>query len=116
MVGVEVNDETLERGRQHLENSTDRAVSRGKLSEEDQRSLLGRITLTTELDDLKAADLVVEAVVESVELKQDIFRRLDDIVSPDAVPAHNPPSPPLPEHTGRGPWREGGEDEKTGWE
>ncbi|MEP6816002.1 MAG: 3-hydroxybutyryl-CoA dehydrogenase, partial [Marmoricola sp.] len=89
VVGVEVNDETLERGRQHLENSTDRAVSRGKLSEEDQRSLLGRITLTTELDDLKAADLVVEAVVESVELKKDIFRRLDDIVSPDAVLATN---------------------------
>jgi 3-hydroxybutyryl-CoA dehydrogenase len=89
VVGVEVSEETLERGRQHLENSTDRAVARGKLSEEDQKALLDRITLTTELADLKDADLVVEAVVESVELKKGIFRRLDDIVAPDAVLATN---------------------------
>jgi len=89
VVGVEVNDETLERGRQHLENSTGRAVSRGKLSEEDQKALLDRITLTTDLTDLKAADLVVEAVVESVELKKDVFRQLDAIVSPQTVLATN---------------------------
>ncbi len=89
VVGVEVNDETLERGRQHLANSTGRAVSRGKLSEEDQKALLDRITLTTSLEDLKDADLVVEAVVESVELKKDIFRRLDAVVSPETVLATN---------------------------
>jgi 3-hydroxybutyryl-CoA dehydrogenase len=89
VVGVEVNDETLERGRQHLENSTGRAVTRGKLSEEDQKALLDRITLTTEMADLKDADLVVEAVVESVDLKKEIFRRLDDIVSAEAVLATN---------------------------
>ena len=48
VVGVEVNEETLGRGRQHLQNSTDRAVSRGKLSETEQAELLGRVTLTTE--------------------------------------------------------------------
>ena len=41
VVGVEVNDESLERGRQHLLHSTGRAVSRGKLSEEDQQALVG---------------------------------------------------------------------------
>ena len=45
VVGVEVNDEAVERGRQHLEHSTGRAVARGKLSEEDQQALLGRVTL-----------------------------------------------------------------------
>ena len=89
VVGVEVNDETLERGRQHLENSTGRAVSRGKLSEEDQKALLDRITLTTDLAGLKDADLVVEAIVESLALKKDVFRHLDDIVSPEAVLATN---------------------------
>ncbi len=89
VVGVEVSEESLDRGRQHLEHSTGRAVARGKLSEEDQRGLLDRITLTTNLADLKEADLVVEAVVESLEIKKDIFRRLDEIVAPEAVLATN---------------------------
>lgn len=89
VVGVEVSDDSLARGRGHLEHSTARAVARGKLSEEDQQALLGRITLTTNLADLKEADLVVEAVVESLDIKQDIFRRLDEIVAPEAVLATN---------------------------
>ena len=76
------------RGRGHLEHSTARAVA-GKLNEEDQQALLGRITLTTNLADLKEADLVVEAVVESLDIKQGIFRRLDEIVAPEAVLATN---------------------------
>ena len=47
VVGVEVDEESRHRGREHLEHSTGRAVARGKLSEEDQAALLGRITLTT---------------------------------------------------------------------
>ncbi len=89
VTGVEVNDEALERGRQHLEHSTARAVKRGKLSESEQAELLGRVTLTTELKDLADADFVVEAVVESVEIKKAIFRALDDVVSPEAILATN---------------------------
>jgi 3-hydroxybutyryl-CoA dehydrogenase len=89
VVGVEVNDESLERGRQHLENSTARAVSRGKLSAEDQQALVGRVTFTTSMQDLADADFVVEAVVESVDLKKSIFRDLEGIVKPEAILATN---------------------------
>lgn len=89
VVGVELNDETLTRGRQHLDHSTGRAVARGKLSEEEQAALLGRITFTTDLAEVKDADLVIEAVVESAEIKKDLFRRLDAIVRDDAVIATN---------------------------
>ena len=89
VVGVEQNEEALVRGRQHLEHSTARAVKRGKLSEADQAELLGRITLTTAMKDLADADFVVEAVVESLEVKKAIFRELDAIVGPDAVLATN---------------------------
>src|SRR5690348_7507615 len=73
VVGVEVDEDGVARGRQHLENSTARAVKRGKLSEEDQAALLERVTFATSLQDLKDADLVVEAVVESLEVKKKIF-------------------------------------------
>src|ERR1700712_1661870 len=68
VLGVEVNDEAVERGRQHLEHSTSRAVKRGKLSEGDQAELVGRVSFSTSLKDLADADFVVEAVVESVEV------------------------------------------------
>jgi 3-hydroxybutyryl-CoA dehydrogenase len=89
VVGVEKDEDGLARGRQHLEHSTGRAVKRGKLSEEDQAALLGRITFTTSLKDLGPADLVVEAVVESLETKKALFKELDAIVDPDAVLATN---------------------------
>ncbi|MEZ5092949.1 3-hydroxyacyl-CoA dehydrogenase family protein [Nocardioides sp.] len=89
VIGVEVDDAGVERGRGHLEHSTGRAVARGKMSEEEQAELLGRITFTTTMEDLKVADLVVEAVVESLEVKKEIFRRLDDIVRDDTLLATN---------------------------
>ncbi|MGE5719203.1 MAG: 3-hydroxyacyl-CoA dehydrogenase family protein [Nocardioidaceae bacterium] len=85
VVGVELNDESLERGRQHIQHSTDRAVKRGKLSEADQQELIGRVTFTTNLSDVKDVDLVVEAVVEHLDVKQELFRQLDQIVRPDAI-------------------------------
>jgi 3-hydroxybutyryl-CoA dehydrogenase len=89
VVGVEVTEEALERGRQHLEHSTGRAVERGKLSEDDARDLVGRVTFTTSMRDLADADFVVEAVVESVEVKKSVFRELEGIVKPDAILATN---------------------------
>jgi 3-hydroxybutyryl-CoA dehydrogenase len=89
VIGVELNDEGVERGRQHFENSTGRAVKRGKLTEAEQADLLGRITYTTSLKDLTDADFVVEAVVESLETKKKIFAELESIVSPDAILATN---------------------------
>jgi 3-hydroxybutyryl-CoA dehydrogenase len=89
VVGVEKDDEALARGRQYLEHSTTRAVKRGKLTEAEQAALLGRITFTTALKDLSEADLVVEAVVESIDTKKALFRELDGIVTPEAVLATN---------------------------
>ncbi|MCW2764995.1 MAG: 3-hydroxyacyl-CoA dehydrogenase [Nocardioides sp.] len=89
VVGVEVNDDALARGRQHLEHSTARAVKREKMTQAEQSELLGRITFTTSLKDLTDADFVVEAVVESLEVKMAIFRDLDAIVSPEAILATN---------------------------
>src|SRR3954454_7483293 len=89
VVGVELNDETLERGRQHVQNSTDRAVARDKLSETEQQELLGRITFTTGIEDVKDCDLVVEAVVEQLPVKQEVIRLVDELVAPEAIIATN---------------------------
>ncbi len=89
VVGVEKDDEGLARGRQHLEHSTARAVKREKMTAAEQAELLGRITFTTDLGAVAGADLVVEAVVESLETKKALFADLDAIVGADTVLATN---------------------------
>ncbi len=82
VIGVEVDAEGVARGRQFLEHSTDRAVRRGKLAEAEQASLLDRVDWATSLAALAEADLVIEAVVESLAVKKSIFRELETVVSP----------------------------------
>jgi 3-hydroxybutyryl-CoA dehydrogenase len=89
VVGVEVDDDGVDRGRQHIEHSTARAVARGKLTEQDEKELHGRVRFATSLEELRDADLVVEAVVESVDVKKQIFKQLDGIVSEDTILATN---------------------------
>jgi 3-hydroxybutyryl-CoA dehydrogenase len=89
VIGVEPTEEALARGRSHLENSTGRALKRGKLSEADRDALIGRVTFTTAMDDLADVDLVVEAVPERLDLKQEVFAALDKICGPDTILATN---------------------------
>ena len=97
VVGVEVSDETLARGRQYLENSTARAVRREKLSDAERDELLGKVSWTTSMADLAGADLVVEAAVESLEVKKAIFRELESVVGAETVLATNTSSLPVTE-------------------
>ncbi|MHB8186814.1 MAG: 3-hydroxyacyl-CoA dehydrogenase family protein [Dermatophilaceae bacterium] len=89
VVAVEVSPEAVEKGQGVLRRSTDRALSRGKLTEQAQTELLGRVRFTSDLADLADCDLVLEAVPEHLDLKRDIFARLDQIVKPDAILATN---------------------------
>ncbi|MBA9007685.1 3-hydroxyacyl-CoA dehydrogenase family protein [Thermomonospora cellulosilytica] len=89
VVGIEINDEALERGRGHLDRSTGRAVKRGKLTEAEQREILDRITLSTAFADLADCDLVIEAVPERLDLKRRVFAELDQVCRKDAVLATN---------------------------
>lgn len=89
VVAVESGDAALEAGRGRLEGSTARAVARGKLSEDDRAALLGRVTFTSDLADLAAVDLVIEAISESLDLKKALFARLDEIVPEHAILATN---------------------------
>jgi 3-hydroxybutyryl-CoA dehydrogenase len=89
VVAVEKDAEALERGRGQIEGSTGRAVRRGKLTAAEQVALLGRIAYGTAVEDLKDVELVVEAVPERLELKRELFSRLDAICPPDTIFATN---------------------------
>ena len=89
VVAIETGTSSLEHGRSMIDNSTLRAVKRGKLSEAERDALTGRITFTTDYQALGAADLVIEAVSESLELKKAIFAQVDAIAPAHAILASN---------------------------
>jgi 3-hydroxybutyryl-CoA dehydrogenase len=88
-VGREVNDELGKRGRATIERYLTRAVEKGRMSQEERDAALGRLTLTTDLGDLDDCDLVIEAVLEELELKREVFAELDRVTRSDAVLATN---------------------------
>jgi 3-hydroxybutyryl-CoA dehydrogenase len=88
-VGREVSDELGERGRTTIERYLTRGVEKGRLSEGERDAALDRLTLTTELGELADCDLVIEAALEELELKRDLFAELDRVTSPAAILATN---------------------------
>ncbi len=89
VVTVELDAESVERGRGHLEHSTERAVAGGKLDPSTRRELLDRIGYGTDLASLADCDLVIEAIPESLESKTAVFAELDRICPPEVVFASN---------------------------
>ncbi|WP_419997885.1 3-hydroxyacyl-CoA dehydrogenase family protein [Streptomyces boninensis] len=91
----DVTDAALTRGTDGIKASYDKFVSKGKLDAADAEAAYGRITTTTELDAAADADIVVEAVFEQLEVKQEIFRTLDGLVKDDTVLASNTSAIPI---------------------
>jgi 3-hydroxybutyryl-CoA dehydrogenase len=85
----EIDAELLRQGLDRVKKSMSKAVSRGKLSQEDMDAALTRIKGTTDLTDLAGSDLVIEAVVENMALKKEIFARLDEMCAPEVILASN---------------------------
>jgi 3-hydroxybutyryl-CoA dehydrogenase len=88
-IGREVEPELGERGRATIERYLARGVEKGRLSGDERDAALGRLTLTTDLADLADCDLVIEAALEELELKREIFAELDRVTRPDVILATN---------------------------
>jgi 3-hydroxybutyryl-CoA dehydrogenase len=87
----------LERSRKRLAESVGRAVSRGKLNQEDAAALTGRVAYTSSFDDLAGVDAVLEAVTEDPRLKGELFQRLDERLPDARFLASNTSSIPIAE-------------------
>jgi 3-hydroxybutyryl-CoA dehydrogenase len=85
----EVDDATLAKGVGKIEKQLARAVERGKSTQEEADAVRARVHGTVHYRDLAACDLVIEAITESLDLKLEMWRELDEIVKPDAVFATN---------------------------
>jgi 3-hydroxybutyryl-CoA dehydrogenase len=88
-VGRELTAEFADRGRATIERYLARGVEKGRMSEAERDAALARLSLTTELDDLADCDLVIEAVLEELPLKREVFGHVSRVVRPEAILATN---------------------------
>ncbi len=88
-VMVDVSEAAVARGIATVGGSLDRLVRKEKLSEADKAGILARIQGSTSYDDLKAADIVIEAATENYELKLRILKQVDALVAPEVILASN---------------------------
>ena len=91
----EVDQPTLTRGLERIHQSLATAVERGRLSASDRDAAVERLSGVTALDDLAGCDLVVEAVTENLQAKQEVFRVLDATCPPATILASNTSSIPI---------------------
>jgi len=85
----DISEEQLEKGIAAISNSLDRLIKKERITEEDKLKILAKISTNASLDSLSETDLIVEAASERLEIKTDIFQKLDNICKPDAILATN---------------------------
>src|SRR6202142_3367810 len=85
----EVGAELLEKGLKGIEKNLSRQVEKGALTEVARNEIRGRLKGTTSLDDLKDCDVIVEAIIEQLPAKRELFSALDSLCPPHTIFASN---------------------------
>ncbi len=91
----DIADQFVDRGFDTISKNLDRLVSKDKMTADQKGEILGRIKKSTNLEDMKDADFVVEAAVEREDLKLNIFRKLDEVCKLGVILATNTSSIPI---------------------
>jgi 3-hydroxybutyryl-CoA dehydrogenase len=88
-IAREVNDDLLKKGLARIEGFLAKSVEKGKMTAEQKASTLANLTGTTKLTDLKGCDLIIEAAIENIDLKKEIFGELDKVCPATTIFASN---------------------------
>lgn len=90
----DISDTAFEKAKQMIEKNLDGAIARGKMQEDEKAKALNQLHYTTDFKELKA-DLIIEAAIEKLEIKKEIFQKLAEINEPTAILATNTSSIPI---------------------
>jgi len=89
IIAFEQEQRFLDSGNDRILKSIDKLVEKGKLTLDSANDAMGRIEFTTDMDALRDVDLVVEAVIENIDLKKDLYTSLGEICKPETIFASN---------------------------
>jgi 3-hydroxybutyryl-CoA dehydrogenase len=96
----DITDEIIAKSGAKLEKTVSRLVEKGKLSAEDKQNMLRHITFTTDLTKSADADLIIEAIIENVAIKKELYKTLDEMCKPETIFATNTSSLSIAELSG----------------
>jgi len=85
----DIEDRFVQNGINNIDRFLSKSVEKGKLTGDDKKAILGRITGTTKMEDIKDVDFVIEVVIEDMQLKKQVFKEVDALVRPDVIMATN---------------------------
>ena len=85
----DIEDRFVDNGLKAIDKFLAKSVEKGKMTEDQKKGILGRIKGTTKMEDLKGADLVIEAVFEDLEIKRTLFKQLDELTRPEVILSTN---------------------------
>lgn len=89
VVAVEAVQAALDKGLGGIRKSLDKFVEKGSMKGDERDAALGRLTTSTDVADLKSCDLVIEAIVENMTAKKELFSKLDGLLAPHAIICSN---------------------------
>ncbi len=93
----DIKDEFVEKGMEGIKKNLERSVKKERITEAEKDEALGRIATTLEVKDASDCDLIVEAIVEDINIKQKLFKELDEFVKPEGILSSNTSSCPITE-------------------
>ncbi len=93
----DIEEELLEKALEKIENNLSKGVEKGYVSEEEKKETLRRIDTTLSLEDLQTSDVIIEAVIEDVGIKKEVFRELEEVCDSDTIFATNTSTIPITE-------------------
>jgi len=115
----EVSEALCAKSRQAIEKTLAKGIERGKVTEAERDATLGKLRFVTELKELADSDILIEAVVEDLEVKNSLFSQLDKITRPDAIFASNTSSLTIIAMAAASGWRSSGRlppaKKRNGW-
>jgi len=85
----DISEEVTERGKVRIAGDLDRRVQKGKMVADEKEAILKRLSITTRLEDFKNCDFVIEAAIENITLKGEIFKKLDEVTRKEVILATN---------------------------
>jgi 3-hydroxybutyryl-CoA dehydrogenase len=85
----DITEETVEKGRRRIETNLERRVQNGKMTSGEKETILKRLSTTTRLEDFVKCDFVIEAAIENIPMKGEIFKTLDHITRKEVILASN---------------------------
>jgi len=91
----DIKEEYVKKGLASMEKFMDKSIEKGKMTAEEKKTILSRIKGTTKLEDMKDADLIVEAIFENVQVKKELFQKLDMLCRKETIFASNTSTIPI---------------------